>query len=357
MRLPIRIAILILSIAALGSCSKEEMLLPIYENAELGKMWEGFDPESDYLVVVGDVQTYVAEEGKYLPYFNASMRWVAHEVGCGAPIQGMLFVGDLTDNNSEQQWRTFRRTADIAAPCIPTVGCSGNHDFDWKRGKNPNDENFIAILSRASTGLTRYACFAGLEDRIVERYDASIDNICVELTIHGSPLYLLSLEFSPRPDVLKWAAEIISHHPEKRFLIMTHEMLHTDGSLIESGSFGQQQFAPYGIPYSNPIDVWERLIYPYDNVIACLCGHNAYSLQLLKENSAGREVPIVLFNLQYRENGGNGELELWEFTHGGEVRISIISTLTGQILSSPLNFALSPESSPYHAHVKTFTNL
>lgn len=336
--MPIQIAIFLLSVAILSSCADSEVLLPIYENAELGKMWEKFNPESDYLVIVGDVQTYMADKERYLPYFNASMRWVAHEVSCEAPLRAMLFVGDLTDNNSDEQWRSFRSTADIASGYILTVGCSGNHDFDWKRGKNPNDENFTAILSRASTQLTKYANFPGLEDYIVARYDPSIDNICVELTIHDTHLYLLSLEFSPRPDVLTWAATLISNHPDKRFLIMTHEMLHTDGHLIETDSFGQYQFTPYGLPYSNPVDVWDHLIYPYDNVIACICGHNAYSLHLLKENAAGREVPIVLFNLQYRENGGNGELELWEFTTSGEVRIQIISTLTGTILSAPLSF-------------------
>lgn len=320
----------------LTSCAEDEnSVFNFYEEPEKEILWSQFDPFCDYLVIVGDVQEYVAKKA-FLPYFTTSMGWVANEAGKGAPLKGMIFVGDCTDNNSKQQWKTFRETASIAASVVPTIVVAGNHDYDWRRkGARHN-----AIDDRNSCLLTRYCDFPGVEDNIVRAYEPGrLENLIVRLTINSSKLYIVALEFSPRPEVLDWAAEFISSHPLDKIIVVTHEMLDSTGHLITNGGFGKKQFEPSGQGYSSPDEVWEALGYNYPNVKAFLCGHNAFNLHRELVRADGGKTPVILFNLQYQPQGGTGLLELWKFDWMKDiVSVQIMSTITGEIIDEPLSF-------------------
>lgn len=326
--------ILILFSLIITSCSHDSIEEPEYFPSA-AEIWHGFDATRDYLIVVGDVQTYVAKKENQ-GYFRASMKWLANEIDSCAPVRGMLFTGDCTDSNSLKQWQTFQEIASIAAEKIPTLACSGNHDFDWARNK----DHYNLINDRKSTHLTQYASFPTLISNLVAVYaEGEIDNVVMSVPLGGEDVYVMSLEFSPRPEVLSWASSEIAAHPEHKYIVMTHELLKSDQTLIKVNSYGERQFKDGDQGYSNPYDVWEALGYPHSNVIAFLCGHNGYSTYKWMQRADGGETPIVLFNLQYLDNGGNGELELWEFDPIVRmVNVRIFSTLTGEILSAPLSF-------------------
>ena len=86
-------------------------------------------------------------------------------------------------------------------------------------------------------------------------------------------------------------------------------------------------FAGYS-SYTTPEQVWNTLVKPNDNIICVLCGHNGFFATLFSENDSGRQVPQILFNLQYQENGGNGYVQLWEFpSQNDSVRIGVYDTI------------------------------
>ncbi|MCM1291213.1 MAG: metallophosphoesterase [Prevotella sp.] len=325
------LAVIILSV--LSGCS-DDIVVPEYDdnNYELQPRWDGFDNDSEYLVVLGDVQSYV-DKSENFGYFRHSMEWVASQLCYEAPLRVMLFTGDMTDNNSSIQWRTFRNIASVAANRLLTVCCPGNHDYEWNR----TNDNYSGIESRESCELSKYVNFDGLTEHIVDSYSSgSLDNIVVELSMESCRLYVVSIEFSPRHDVIRWASDYIGKHPDDNFLILTHEMLTESGKLIGAGSFGDIQFNESGIDHTTPVDVYEETIKPHGNVIGCICGHNGYSAYRMVKQDSGKECPIVLFNLQYQDNGGDGMLELWEFSkEKREVRVHIISTITGKVVDNP----------------------
>ncbi len=311
----------------LTSCKDDpEIIINPFQEPDASSIWHGFDNGSEYIVVMGDVQSYVASRN-YLPYFRCSMQWIAQEMNKGVRMKGLLFTGDATDNNSIEQWNIFHRTTLIAAKELLTVVCPGNHDYEWNRKGHPVFE----ISARESSHLSQYASFPHLKENIVASFEEDrLDNIVVRLTVNSHQLSIMSLEFSPRPEVILWAEEWITSHPDERFILMTHELLSETGTVITSGSFGSMQFGSSGVAHSEPVEITERLLKPFPNVIMALCGHNAFDEECLIKREDGGTAPILLFNLQYLENGGNGIIELLEFPEtGDEIRVHIISTVTG----------------------------
>jgi len=291
-----------------------------------------FDTQSSYLAIMGDVQTYVSKSD-YLPLFTHTMQWLRSAKACGAQLEALLFVGDLTDNNSRYHWQLFRRNMLIAGDSITTVACTGNHDYYWDRGGN----HYTAIRTRQSTRLTRHLTTSLLRCNIIDSFmPDSLDNLVVRTNIPNDDICIMSLEFAPRPEVLDWAARHLASHPEHKYIVMTHELLQRDGTLCPDHlSYGRMQFSVYGVPHSTPAEVCRRLAFEHPNVIAMLCGHNGFSaFNTDYTNCEGRTVPIVLFNLQYCLRGGNGLVELWEFPHHKrEVNVRVYDTLNDKFLS------------------------
>lgn len=294
--------------------------------------WEGFNPQSDYMAVIGDVQSYVSES-RYIPYFQQSMSWLAGQKRLGANIVSMLFVGDLTDNNSHAQWCVFKDCSSLASGDIMMVAVSGNHDYDWNR----KGDRYDGIRDRRTCHLTQYASTPLLQENIEEAFTLdSIDNIVVRQELAGRRIDIVALEFGVRPEVLARVARHVSSHPERRYIVMTHELLNRNGTFVQN-SYSWSQFHDYS-PCSTPEDVWEHLVYPNDNVIAMVCGHNGFAaVNTEKINVAGRAVPIVLFNLQYLDNGGNGLVQLWEFPRDtNDVVLRVVDTGASDYFTPPV---------------------
>lgn len=287
--------------------------------------WSGLNPESEYLAVMGDVQSYTASRAN-MDYFVSTMLWVKNQWLLDARIKAMLYVGDMTDNNTRAQWKNFKTASSVVSELMPVVTCSGNHDYDW----DANSLHHNAIADRRTCRLSEFASTPLLEERIVARFRPdSIDNVVVSNEMHGRRIDIIALEFGPRPEVLRWAADYVAANPDHRFIVMTHELLRASGDFaVSPWTHSDEQFRPYVLPSSSPEQVWRQLGYPYDNVVAMVCGHNGFSaFNMSRCNASGRQVPVVLFNLQYVANGGNGLIQLWEFHRDSErVDIKIVDT-------------------------------
>ena len=268
----------------------------------------GINPESEYLMVIGDIQVYTSSPEANVFYVK-TIEWMIEQYSRGLKIESVLQVGDVTENNKPALWNNFKTATSDIATMIPYFVCTGNHDYDW--GER------AAIPDRSSTHINEYCHFRLSDSRIVEYYEGnSLENYVAALPeeIGAS---LLVLEFGPRTEVVRWAKNYVEKHKDKRFILMTHEWLTTAGERISTGSYAERQFKGYST-YSSPEELWESLVKPNDNIVCVLCGHNGFSSKLFSENDAGREVPQILFNLQYQENGGNGLVHLWEFPQGSE---------------------------------------
>lgn len=275
------------------------------------------NPTSDYIVIIGDIQEYTNNSDFY-PYLTYSLDWIRSQNSYFDNIKCILQLGDITNDNYDWQWDMASTAFDHLKDEVKYAWCTGNHDYAWT--------NFC-ITERESSLYHRMRLSSKLKNNIISSFEENCPiNIIFENKIGNNQIFIIMLEFGPRPEVIDWALKQVQTNPEKMFILCLHEYLTFEGELVQSGySFASQQFK--GVKYTEPEYVWSNLIKPNDNIICVVCGHNAFYEYLETPNNAGRLVPQIEFNLQFEENGGNSMLMLMEFSkQNRQVDIKVYNT-------------------------------
>lgn len=312
--------ILIVTVSLLVSCTSGIIESDSFEDKTIGKLV--FDTNlnklSDYFVVFGDLQAYTLNRER-VSYYDMSIKWIEEQSLLGVNITDILQVGDITESNSESQWKLFNEYTYDIATWIPYFACTGNHDYSWVENSK--------IAERKSTRINSFAHFPLVDSKIEAYFESNSLENYVGCLSDKRKTRLLVLEFGPRKEVLKWASDYVVSHPDERFILMTHEWLTRYSKRISKGSYAEMQFSGYS-SYSTPEEIWEYLVKPNNNIVCVLCGHNGFAGKVYTENDFGRVVPQILFNLQYQENGGNGYVQLWEFRDSSDfVSICVYDTI------------------------------
>lgn len=287
---------------------------------------EMFDADAEYIIVIGDIQQYTYEKAT-LPFLEHTMRWIYLAKEAGMNIKCILQVGDITQENKKKEWQAFHELTAAVAKEIPYAACTGNHDYSW----GDNNE----ILSRDNTYFTKYVTFDGAKAEVVARYEPDrMENIVVRNSIFGTSYDILVMEFGPRTEVIEWANEYVKSNPGIKYILLTHEFLTSDGELVSNGSYAESQLR--NTTWSSPEQLWNTLVAGNDNIACVVCGHNGFSRIRLAANDAGREVPQILFNLQYQVNGGDGMIEIWEMKEDSDsVNVGVYNTLRNKWVDTP----------------------
>lgn len=283
-----------------------------------------FNLDSEYICVIGDIQEYTGNV-VYNTYLDSTMQWLLKAKTLGLKINSILQVGDISAGNREDEWQVFYDYTLPVAQVIPFVACIGNHDYDW--------DSYSKILSRDETFFTKYVSFPNAKAEIQHKYDGErMENIVVKNNIWGEDYDILVLEFGARWEVVEWADSIVKNNPDKKYILLTHEFLTRAGEIVGSDSYAVNQFV--NVSSNSPCQIWDSLVTNNDNIVCVVCGHNGFSKLNLTENSFGREVPSILFNLQYQDNGGNGLIEMWEIKQDCDsINVGVYSILRDEWLS------------------------
>lgn len=261
--------------------------------------------DCDYIVVIGDTQVYTLMPN-YYSYYASTMDWIWSQVKHGKNIKCVLHVGDITENNLPEQYDIFYRVTHPTAELIPFIVCPGNHDYTW--GANNK------IVDRYSSLLSQYAAFNTTNNNIVCRYETEqMENIIVKNFINGERYDIISLEFGPRPEVVEWAKHHVQSHPDRKYILLTHEYLSSENTRISQDSHAYLHFEDTNTTYSTPDQLWENFIQYDDNILCVICGHNGFMGSLYSKNIYDRDVVQSMFNLQFQSNGGDGWIQIWEF--------------------------------------------
>lgn len=298
----------------LCSCERNE----IFEQSRDNNLCE----ECEYLFVLGDIQEYTANKQK-MDYYNKTISWIGSQCqyfdACA-----IIQTGDITANNHRDQWSHFYSSTHSIADNIPFISCVGNHDYDWN--------NNLIIESRESTLFSQYTAFSVTLMSLVEVYQhEKMENSVYKLHINNKEFRILTLEYGTRPAVVNWALSHVKNNPHINYIILTHEFLSANGERLKYYCSAQEQFKE---DYLFLDQVWETFISECANIKAVICGHNGFNKVLYSDNKYGKSIPQVLFNLQYQENGGNGYVELWEFSkNSNNVYMSIYDTINREFLT------------------------
>ena len=318
------------------------------------------DSNSFSMILLPDPQTYTKFSYNQ-PIFDLMMEWINKETE-HLNIKAVLFTGDLVEKNdyplssvrvnaqggngnmtSMEQWEYISSAFERIDNKLPYITSPGNHDYGYESAENRQSyfgEYFNTTRnSKIKESLVSYcpnaSGIATLENSAYEFLGSGWDKILV-----------ITTEFHPRNEVLDWAAELVKsdEYKEHFVIFMTHSYLS-----IESERFTKEGYKAKDPNYGE--DIWNKLVYPSNNIRLVLCGHAAESSGKFEsnvgfrtdKNSAGKDVHQMMFNAQtmgggWHGNGGDGWLRIIEFLPDGKsIDVKTFSPF----------FAISPTTEKY----------
>jgi hypothetical protein len=297
-----RAAIVVL-LMMVGSCANIKDNKPIETAAGTGPV-KG--PEFFTLAVLPDTQEY-ARLG-YPWIFVSQTRWIQQH-HTRENIVFVLHEGDITSENTKPEWDLANSAFSLLDGEVPYLLTPGNHDVPFHAAP-PGDPRDTANFNKTFP-VTRYqneSWWGGhMKDDPDQRFGL--------FSAGGLDFMVLTLEFMPNDRMLDWANELVSAHPERRVIVLTHSYTLSDGMRVEPVQ--DFQGGPLWKVHANSgEEIWEKFVKRHKNIFLVLSGHvitTGGRGRLTSRGDHGNEVHQVLSNYQNFENGGNGWLRLMRF--------------------------------------------
>lgn len=263
------------------------------------------NPTSEYFAVLGDCQYHFCLsglDGVYKTYID----WIECQSNAYGNFKALLHTGDIAETNDVSQYQLFVSLTEGLANKVPYFSAIGDHDYTW-------EGNNYVINDRYSTYFNDYVQFPLSKSKVVAMFEEGrMENCVVELSVQGSPLYLLFLEFGPRKEVVEWARDYVSSHTSSIFVVVNHEYLENGGERRTKNLMCVGRLR--NTSYTTPEELWKDLISCNDNIVCILCGHvdSLYAVTP-DDNNANHIVPQIEFNIQTEAYRNDNWLMLWEF--------------------------------------------
>lgn len=281
--------------------------------------------------------------------FRLQTEWIAENVGT-YNIRYVIHLGDVVQHNRDGEWRIARDAISQLDGKVPYAIALGNHDLG-PDGKATNRNTFFENYFPVSEFKT-WDTFGEVYDKEPEK----AANCYHVFSAGGREWLVLLLEFGPRDDVLRWANEVVSRHPDHSVILVTHAYLHNDGKRYDR-NLKTQHYPPhvYGLAQgegglNDGKQIWDKLVFNHPNMTMVLSGHVCVAARLASKGRSGNTVCQMLVDYQDQERGGTGWLRLLQFPPGAtSVHVRDYSPLLDQWSSHPdrqFVMKLSPATKP-----------
>ncbi|WP_417360680.1 metallophosphoesterase [Galbibacter sp.] len=269
-------------------------------------------------VVLPDTQSYMES---YPDIYLSQMQWIADNKN---RFSFVIHEGDITQNNTEKEWRLAKEGFDMLEAKVPYTFSLGNHDMGSAQGlfadvRNTKKANSYFDLKILKANNNVFASFP----------EGTVDNLCSKFKIGGYTWLVFSLEFGPRNKTIDWANKLISAHPNAKVIINTHAYLYNDNTLHGGDHWWQPQ--DYGIgedsgeeSVNNGVQLWNKLVKKHPGILMVFSGHILKSGvgTLISKGDHGNTVYQMLANYQKgvegSKNGGNGFLRIVKVDLSGQ---------------------------------------
>lgn len=285
------------------------------------------------IIVLGDPQSYMKFNYNQ-PAFELMTSWVAEKKE-DLNIQTVLCTGDLVEQNgivdsnagsrykekngnvpSRLQWKAVSRAFERFDNIYPYIPVTGNHDYGIEACENRQSEFPIVFnIERNNNQWSKHLVEVAnnafgiptLENAAFEFYGKNWGNYMI-----------ISLEFSPRDEVLDWAKKVCDKFPNYKVFIITHSLMNTKSNLIPKEKYLAAE--------NSGENIFEKLLDKCPNIKFAICGHSATTEIMSKfrvfKRTDGSNMPIMMFNPQaisgWFGNGGDGWLRILEFKPDGK---------------------------------------
>jgi hypothetical protein len=320
------------------SISTSDVLKAGIDGGVSGMDADDTEPEFWTIAVLPDTQ------GSYYyspPFFESETRWIAANYQAER-IAFVLHEGDIVDTPLDtDQWAIARASMGLLDGKLPYVLAVGNHDL----GLSATPSNLRSTLINdvfTYSDLSNRPGFGGAYQT------GHLENTYYLLPAGGQTWLVLSLEFSPRPEVLAWAGQILSANAALPAIVLTHAYLYSDGNRYNlNGRVCQfsgdcTTLTPVGSNPQcwNPVcylgdgsdgeTMWNSLILPHSNVVFVFSGHvaNAAPLDAARLSSVRPDGTVchqLMADYQADTTGGDGYFRLVRIWRDGRVQVRTFS--------------------------------
>ncbi len=286
------------------------------------------NPDYAYsFAIVGDPQTLLSNNPEKVA---GIYKWIAANKDL-KNIQHTVILGDVTDNNSAEQWQTsVRAMANLGDMTYSVV--RGNHD-----GYNELN-TYLATEKYLGSG-------------VVCKTDGDINNSYTLKTIGEHKYMFLNLEFGAYDDVLGWANEVVAAHLDYKVIVTTHSYLNSNGSVLQNGVYPDATTYTYSegdIDTKNDSEwatkansgqnMFDELIKKHENIVMVLSGHVGTDKVVVSEATGekGNKITQILIDAQDADgmyDGGLGMVAMFYVSEdGNSIEIEYYSTVNGKYL-------------------------
>ena len=288
----------------------------------------GFAETSTMLAILPDTQIYSLN---YPGIFTAQTSWIAANAQ-KRHIPYVLHLGDIVDQNTPMEWQRAAQAMSQLDGVVPYALVPGNHDYGASGTALTRDtllNDYFAFDRRAAV-----PGFGGAFE------PGKLDNTYHFFTVGGRDYILLALEWGPRDAVVAWADRIMTEHPDRYGILITHAYLFSDSRRYDFRD-GTQYWNPHDYHTAGDVndgeELWQKLVRKHRFVMV-FNGHvlNDGTGYLASVTDEGNTCHQMLSNYQFRDLGGEGFMRLVEFLDDGvSVRVYTYSPLYDRFLTEP----------------------
>jgi predicted phosphodiesterase len=281
------------------------------------------------IALLPDTQNY-AEKSSYGVYAHQT-QWIVNN-RAQRNLKFAVHLGDITQHNLTAEWQVAsaaHQTLDNAN--FPYSMVNGNHDLF------PSAQLYKRVSSFSQYfGPTRFSSrswYGGY-------FSPTNDSNFTLFEVGALKFMVVSLEFVPRKDVVTWANQLITAHPDRRVIIATHCHVDFDGNHTKACADN------YDVEGREGIDLWEELISRHSNIFLAVSGHVQGVAYNKRTGLNGNVVHEILTDFQDEPvlgNGtalGNGWLRVLNFDPAlNQIAVETLSVEAG-------NFAIFANGAP-----------
>ena len=263
------------------------------------------------LAVLPDTQVYSL---RFPGVYQAQTAWIrTHRED--RQIEFALHLGDIVNNNTPMEWKRASQAMSLLDGVVPYALVTGNHDYGPSGDASTRDTllNDYFSFDQAASGKT----FGGAYET------GKLDNTYHLFQAGGREWIVMALEWAPRDKVVAWANKVMSEHPQRDGILITHAyMNNNDRRYDHTDAEHSQRYNPHSYYTPGPLNdgqqLWDKLVRKH----RFLMTFNGHVLgdgpgYLASTRDDGGTCHQMLINFQMRELGGQAYLRLLEFQPNG----------------------------------------
>jgi hypothetical protein len=246
------------------------------------------------IVVLPDTQYY--HMTPFIDIFIKQTQWIKDNQK-EMKIVAAIHLGDITDNNNENEWEESDTALSILDNVVPLFLVPGNHDTGPGGRMGTIETEFLDEYFPPSR-FKKKAWFGGVFE------EKSIKNAYYYLQAGDVTFIIVCLEFGPRDEALDWAGKILSEHEDKKAIIVTHCYMNHDDTRVGP----DDSYNPHNYKHgdNDGEEIWDKLVRKHENIVFVLSGHilGDGTGRQTSVGDNGNEVHEILSNYQMDLNGG-----------------------------------------------------